>query len=120
MFEDLLYALASFKRNKTRTLLSLLGIIIGVASVIVITALGKSTGDSVKNTFGSTGLDIISIYNNGPKHIRARVLSYDENFRGKLLNLPHVKTIYYFNQFPGTITRGTVSVNAETQCIEYK
>ena len=119
MFEDLLYALASFKRNKTRTLLSLLGIIIGVASVIVITALGKSTGDSVKNTFGSTGLDIISIYNNGPKHIRARVLSYDENFRAKLLNLPHVKTVYYFNQFPGTITRGTVSVNAETQCIEY-
>ena len=35
MFEDFMNALQNFRRNKTRTLLSLLGVIIGVASVIV-------------------------------------------------------------------------------------
>lgn len=43
MFEDFLNALQNFRRNKTRTVLSLLGIIIGVASVIVIMRDRKST-----------------------------------------------------------------------------
>lgn len=119
MFEDLYNAFANFKRNKTRTLLSLLGIIIGVASVIIITALGKSTSDSVRSSFGSTGLDVISITNNGPKHIRARLLSYDETFRNEILALQDVQNVFYINQFPGTITRNNVSVNMEALCVEY-
>lgn len=47
MLEDFLYAIQSFTRNKTRTFLSLLGIIIGVASVIVITSMGASSTKQV-------------------------------------------------------------------------
>ena len=61
MFEDFLNAIQNFRRNKTRTFLSLLGVIIGVASVIVITSMGSSSTQQIKDTFGSCGLDIVSI-----------------------------------------------------------
>src|SRR5574344_134625 len=56
MFEDFLNALQNFRRNKTRTILSLLGVIIGVASVIIITTLGQSATQNIKGSFGSSGL----------------------------------------------------------------
>lgn len=56
MLEDMLTALAGFRRNKMRSILSLLGIVIGTAAMIVITSLGKSTRDSVINYFGSVGM----------------------------------------------------------------
>ena len=61
MIEDFLYAIQSFTRNKTRTFLSLLGIIIGVASVIVITSMGASSTKQVAQTFGTAGLDVVKI-----------------------------------------------------------
>ena len=51
MIEDFIDALRSFSRSKTRTVLSLLGVIIGVASVIVITSIGKSSTKQIENTF---------------------------------------------------------------------
>ena len=50
MFEDFINALQNFRQNKTRTFLSLLGVIIGVASVILITTLGQSATENVKPT----------------------------------------------------------------------
>ena len=47
--------LQNFARNKTRTLLSLLGVIIGVASVIVITSMGASSTQEIQDTFGTSG-----------------------------------------------------------------
>ena len=61
MLEDFKNAFKNFKSNKTRTFLSLLGVIIGVASVIVITSLGSSTTKKIQDTFGSAGLDVVSV-----------------------------------------------------------
>ena len=61
MFDDLLFALRNFKRNKIRSTLSLLGIIIGVASVIIITSLSQSATQSIKDSYGSAGLDLVEI-----------------------------------------------------------
>ena len=61
MLEDFINAFKNFKSNKTRTFLSLLGVIIGVASVIVITSLGSSTTKKIQDTFGSAGLDVVSV-----------------------------------------------------------
>ena len=61
MLEDFIYALQGFKRNRTRTFLSLLGVIIGVAAVIVITSMGNSSTKQVQDTFGTSGLDVVSI-----------------------------------------------------------
>ena len=77
MLEDFLYAIQSFTRNKTRTFLSLLGIIIGVASVIVITSMGASSTKQVAQTFGTAGLDVVHI--NKPMSFIECVKAYYKN-----------------------------------------
>ena len=57
MLDDLIFALRNFRRNKIRSFLSLLGIIIGVASVIVITSLSESAAKTVEDSFSTAGLD---------------------------------------------------------------
>ena len=61
MLEDFIDAFRNFARSKTRTFLSLLGVIIGVASVIVITSMGQSSTRQIQDSFGSSGLDLVSI-----------------------------------------------------------
>lgn len=47
--------------NKLRSLLSMLGILIGVASVIAMLALGKGAKESISNTFASLGTNILTV-----------------------------------------------------------
>lgn len=47
--------------NKTRTLLTMLGIIIGVASVITMLAIGEGSKESIKNNISSMGANMITI-----------------------------------------------------------
>ena len=85
MIEDFIDALRSFSRSKTRTVLSLLGVIIGVASVIVITSIGKSSTKQIEDTFGSSGLDVVSISSGYMRRNRDAVtLKFDEEFREDL------------------------------------
>ncbi|WP_040281732.1 ABC transporter permease [Psychroserpens damuponensis] len=56
--------------NKTRTLLTMLGIIIGVASVIAMLAIGEGSKESIRTTISSMGSNMITIRpgadNSGP------------------------------------------------------
>lgn len=54
-FENVLLAFSSLKVNKMRSLLTMLGIIIGIGSVICIDTLGNSLTAAVVNMMGSTG-----------------------------------------------------------------
>ncbi|PZX53105.1 putative ABC transport system permease protein [Algoriphagus ratkowskyi] len=47
--------------NKTRTLLTMLGIIIGVASVIAMLAIGEGSKESIRTTISSMGANMITI-----------------------------------------------------------
>lgn len=47
--------------NKTRTALTMLGIIIGVASVIAMLAIGEGSKESIKNNISSMGANMITI-----------------------------------------------------------
>ncbi|WP_282051292.1 ABC transporter permease [Maribacter aquivivus] len=47
--------------NKTRTLLNMLGIIIGVASVIAMLAIGEGSKESIRSTISSMGSNMITI-----------------------------------------------------------
>lgn len=64
-FENIRLALESFINNKMRTLLSILGIVIGVASVIAITTLGNSASQSIQRQIASTGLESITVMPRG-------------------------------------------------------
>ena len=54
-------AMAAIKRNKTRSFLTMLGIIIGVASVIAMLAIGEGSNASIKSQIATMGTNLIHI-----------------------------------------------------------
>lgn len=54
-------AIAAIKRNKVRSFLTMLGIIIGVASVIAMLAIGEGSNASIKEQISSMGTNLIHI-----------------------------------------------------------
>ena len=48
-------------RNKTRAMLTMLGIVIGIASVIAMVSLGQSSSQSINNQISSTGTNLIMV-----------------------------------------------------------
>lgn len=120
MWEDFIYSLQSFKRNKTRTFLSLLGVIIGVASVIVITSLGASSTKQVENTFGSAGLDCVSVSQGFMRRRRDSVtIQFNETFRTDLYNnVRGIKKVWYKNSLNATLNYGETSGSVNCSAIE--
>ena len=120
MFEDFLNALQNFRRNKTRTILSLLGVIIGVASVIMITSMGSSSTQQVKETFGSAGLDMVQM-NAGFMRRKAAAASiqFNDTFRETLFEkVEHIKKIWYKNSLSGTVSFGETSSTTTCSAVE--
>ena len=83
MFEDFVNALRNFKTNRTRTVLSLLGIIIGVASVIMVATIGLSATGDVRRTLGQAGLDLVQV-RSGWGRGNSNTVELNENFREEL------------------------------------
>lgn len=67
-------ALQDFRRNKIRTSLTSLGILIGVASVVLLSALGVGLKTYIKGQFESLGTNLIIIF-------PGKVFGDDGNFR---------------------------------------
>ena len=55
-------AFKSIIKNKMRTLLTMLGIIIGVAAVIVMVAIGKGAEKRIQDQIASMGTNLIMIF----------------------------------------------------------
>ena len=62
--ENIKLALASIRANKMRSFLTMLGIIIGIASVIAITSIGSSAQAVVSKEFESYGKNMMYVYIN--------------------------------------------------------
>lgn len=62
LIENIRMAITSLKANKTRALLTMLGIIIGIASVIAIMTVGNSLTLSVSSSMQSMGANNINVY----------------------------------------------------------
>ena len=59
--ENIKLAIFSMASNKMRTILSLLGIVIGVASVVAIMTLGESATDSINESLEVGGINMVTI-----------------------------------------------------------
>lgn len=62
IFENFKLAFRSLTSNRLRTFLSLLGIVIGVASVIAITSLGASAGKNITDSIAAAGLETMTVF----------------------------------------------------------
>lgn len=119
MFEDFLNALQNFRMNKMRTFLSLLGVIIGVASVIIITTLGESATANIRGSFGSAGLDQVSLRSGFMNRRSSSSITFNSDFRDDLWKyIPDLKQIFLVNSASGTISYGDESASASATCVE--
>lgn len=120
MLEDFIDAIQNFRRNKTRTFLSLLGVIIGVASVIVITSMGKSSTQQIKETFGSSGLDVVSVSSGFMRRKRdAASIQFNESFSETLFGeLKNIRRIWFKNTLSATLSYNDTSSNVSCSAVE--
>lgn len=89
-FESLKSAIQSIKGNKMRSFLTMLGIIIGISSVITMSSIGKGGQESITGDLKEGGYGKFNI----------TIDKTDENFRWKyLLNEEIVKKIQESNKF---------------------
>jgi len=61
IMENFLLAITSLKTNKMRALLTMLGIIIGISSVIAIVSIGNSVSRNTENEMKASGMNNISV-----------------------------------------------------------
>jgi putative ABC transport system permease protein len=61
IWESIKTALRALRSNKLRTVLTMLGIIIGVAAVIAMVAIGQGAAIQVRNQFAAMGTNLLSI-----------------------------------------------------------
>jgi len=71
LFESIGTAFSSVLANKMRSILTMLGIIIGISSVIMITAIGEGVQKQTGDQLAQLGLDAIQISMNGTGTTRA-------------------------------------------------
>jgi putative ABC transport system permease protein len=118
MLEDLSFAFKTFRRSRTRTVLSLLGIIIGVASVIVVTSIGESARGNVSAAFGSSGLNLVRLQ--AGWRLRQANISFNEAFSAKLFDeIPRVKRIWPVNSFGAALRYKDSDVNVSGSAVPY-
>jgi putative ABC transport system permease protein len=119
LFEDFINALRNFKSNKTRTILSLLGIIIAVASVIMVSTIGESAAADVKKSMGSTGLDMIEIRSGWDRMSNTQDIHFNEAFREELAaSVEGIKDIVYTNEFSSTLQYGSLDMELSIMAVE--
>ena len=109
VWENIKIALTSMVHNKMRTLLSLLGIIIGVGSVVAILNLGQSVSDSITESMNVGGIDMVNIFPTGS----ARELNvFDEEFGDTLMaNVDGIDTVLPAAQSSTRVRRGQDIIN---------
>ena len=61
LIDTFILALKNIWSNKMRTILTMLGIIIGVTAVIVIVGLGNGMTQSVRDSFSSMGINSMTV-----------------------------------------------------------
>ena len=90
-FENLKLALSSMKTNKMRTFLSLLGIVIGVGSVVAILNLGQSANESILSSMEIGGLDMVNVMPMGRSRETAQFdEEFSDNFRKNVDGIENV------------------------------
>ena len=118
MFEDILSALQNFRHNKMRTLLSLLGIMIGVCSVVITMNLSRSLEASVALVFKDFSSSIVAVW---PSSWRNSAITFNDRYANMLKKkIPQIKRVFWFDSFNAAVMRGRLNAGTK-ECfgVEY-
>ncbi|PYP78630.1 MAG: multidrug ABC transporter substrate-binding protein [Gemmatimonadetes bacterium] len=132
MGEIIRVALGALRANKLRSLLTMLGIVIGVAAVIAVVALGTGAQSAVKDRISSLGTTLLTVM---PGQQRGMGVSFDQSMKltmddaaaleDRATNLSAVQPemtsrlqVQYLNQNTNTSVVGTTSNYLEVRKYE--
>jgi len=115
-WENVKLALGAMKSNKMRTILSLLGIVIGVASVVAILTLGASVNASIKGSISAGGLELVTIYPTGTsKYASTFNEAFAETLKGEVSAIQEVMPV---NSHNALIRNGQNSTNGNISGVQ--
>lgn len=96
-------AFKNIKSNKLRSGLTMLGLIIGIASVIVLVGIGTGATSSVTDSVKSLGTDILTVT------ISSEDVSYGYEQVDELLEITNVEKVAPYKSISATASRGTTT-----------
>ena len=98
IFENISAAISSVFSNKMRTFLTMIGIIIGVSSVITITALGKGFENTISSAFEILNSKALQIMTNWSANLTAK----DKIFMEDVENIRKHPNVKYVSGYAGS------------------
>lgn len=98
-------ALKSILNNKLRSILTMLGLIIGISSVIILVGIGDGANEDVTSSVQSLGTDIITV------SITSDDSSLEYSQLDEIKELSNVKNVAPYKSISGTVTRNTSSTS---------
>ena len=104
IWEFIKIALLNIKSNKGRSVLTMLGIIIGISSVIMIISIGNGVKGGINNELNAMAGGQIYIYSYGNNDEGIQVEFTDEDVDAILEKVPHVKAVTPQWTFGGSFT----------------
>lgn len=93
IWEYIKIALMNIKSNKGRSILTMLGIIIGISSVIMIISIGNGVKGGINNELNSMAGGQIYVYSYGDNDEGIELEFTDEDIDAILSKVPHVKAV---------------------------
>ena len=93
-------SLKNIVNNKLRSILTMLGLVIGIASVIILVGIGNGTSSQVSSQVQSLGADILTL------SIQSSDTSLEYSQLDDMLKLMNVKSVAPYKSVSSTVTRG--------------
>lgn len=105
LFMTIKLALSNIRTNKLRSGLTMLGLIIGIASVIILVGIGKGATESVTDEISGLGADLLSVYIYDGE---TTIPYYDLN---DLAMLPNIECVAPYKNISANISRGNTKIS---------
>jgi putative ABC transport system permease protein len=99
-------ALADFRRNKMRTMLTSLGIMIGVFSVVLLIAIGLGLRKYIQQQFDSLGANTMFIMPGGLTSGQDSGVRFDEKDAARIKRIPGVAQAFPYAELPTNASYG--------------
>jgi len=115
IWEYIKIALLNIKSNKGRSILTMLGIIIGISSVIMIISIGNGVKGGINNELNAMAGGQLYIYSYGDNEEGVQVEFTEDDIQAIMEKVPHVKAVTPSWTFGGcsfTGRKGTFNGNA--------
>jgi putative ABC transport system permease protein len=106
VLESLRMAFSSLRANPLRAVLTILGIVIGIAAVVALTSIGGGSTRSVENRFNAFGTDTVTVQTS---RFSSNATPLSASDLAAIKATPGVKTTVYSVTTNGTVTAGSSS-----------